>query len=492
MKRHERRAGGGMLRRGVRRAAAVLLVAAALLLAARLLRIVPAARKRPLIVLFSVDTLRADRLGCYGGPPGISPRIDAFAGDSVQFMNAISQAPSTTSSHMSLFTGLLPAVHRVSNWVLLEQARRKFAIDGSLAPGIPTLAQHLRNGGYRTVGWHNGGHVAAAFGFDRGFDEYSPCGIAWGKLAGGPAALAPVRSLLRASRRQRAPLFLFLHHYLCHDPYLHAPRDIRERFLPRPEPGLPAAADDFPAGIDYMKRRDAFWERIDGGNPRHRRHVRGLYDGGVHYADRIFGALVDILRQEGAYDEALIVLLSDHGEEFWEHGGTTHRHLFVETLHVPLLVKFPGGRDAGRRVAEAVGQFDVMPTLLEYLGIEPRPAPQASSLLRLARGGKPDRRRVISFSDNLRNLRFSEGMLAYANEKVADRFGERLYNLFADPGETRNLIGRVPGGPARWRAQAAAILRQQTALRSRLAPAPGKAAALSPELERQLKALGYL
>lgn len=111
-----------------------------------------------------------------------------------------------------------------------------------------------------------------------------------------------------------------------------------------------------------------------------RRHVRALYDAGVNYADWIFGGIVALLKKNGSYDNSLIAVVSDHGEEFWEHGDTGHKHLFVETLHVPLLIKFPGGKYGGMKISTPVGQFDLMPTLLDHLRITPRLKLQARAL----------------------------------------------------------------------------------------------------------------
>lgn len=484
-------------------AAAALAVAAALLLRSRFAR-----PPRPNIVLISIDTLRADRLGCYGGPAGISPHIDAFCGESVQFLRASSQAPSTTGSHMSLFTGLLPAVHRVTNWVLREDLAKRFDL-APLAAGIPTLAQYLRENGYRTVGLHGGGHVAPFFGFDRGFDLYSDAIIDWGKFYSSRAQQGGLLSRLRTARASKRPYFLFLHHYLCHEPYLAAPAWVRQRFLPDPEPGLPldwdgvmpgrglfdkkalpAAAADNPK--PYTRYYETFWKKIDDGNPRHRRHVRALYDSGVHYADMVLGRIVELLKREGMYDQALIVVLSDHGEEFWEHGGIVHRNLFKETLHVPLLVRFPGGEFGGRRVKSPVGQFDLMPTILEYLRIKPRLRLQARSLLPLVRAEKEPPRRVISFSDGADSLRFHEGPFVYSDQAVEKRWGERLYNFYFDPLEKRNIIAGSPALQARMRALAAGIMREQLGLRARIHAGPAKGSAISPALRKQLETLGYL
>ncbi|MBE0664992.1 MAG: sulfatase [Candidatus Aminicenantes bacterium] len=447
---------------------------------------------RPNIILISIDTLRADRLGCYGCPTGTSPHIDAFSRESVQFMQAISQAPSTTSSHMSLFTGLLPAVHRVTNWVVLPGCTRTFKLSGRLGPDIPALAQYLQENGYRTIGLHNGGHVSSNFGFDKGFDLYTNKLINWGGLNGDFSSFEHIRSQIRLSRDQGKPLFLFLHHYLCHDPYIKAPESIRRKFLPDPDPGLliePPIGDSEKKWPELTK---AFWQAIDGGNPRHRRQVKALYDAGVNYADLVFGEIVALLKKQGLYDQSLIAVVSDHGEEFWEHGNTRHAYLFVETLHVPLLIKFPGGKYGGRKIIPKVGLFDFMPTILEYLRISPRLKPQAESLLPLIREEKNSRGRVLSFDDGLQFVRFNRGPFVYSNHGIRGVRGEWLYNRFADPRERHNLAGNDRPLLAQMRALAAKIMQDQKNFRVRIKTVPSGPAEISKDLERQLKALGYL
>ncbi|TFG76562.1 MAG: hypothetical protein E4H23_09460 [Chrysiogenales bacterium] len=467
---------------------------------------------RPNIILISIDTLRADRLGCYGCPTGTSPNIDAFSRESVQFMQAISQAPSTTGSHMSLFTGLLPPVHRVTNLLQQENLAKMYDLS-KLSAKIPTLAQYLKENGYRTIGLHSGGHVSAFFGFGQGFDLYSNKIINWGRFfwnRSGPKALF---SQLQASRKAKKPFFLFIHHFLCHDPYISAPQQVRERFLANPEPGLPVKHKDLISNMrtqdnpsaaasapdaeqkkrqQWVSLHNSFWKSIDGNNPRHRHHVRALYDAGVSYSDMVFSKVVELLKSKGLYNQTLIVVVSDHGEEFWEHGGTLHKNLFVETLHVPLLVKFPGGKYGGRKIETPVSQFDLMPTILEYLRITPRLKPQAVSLLPLIRNMDAPSGQVLSFDDTLQFVRFNQGELSYSNQTVHEIPGEWIYNHLTDPGELDNLAGADKARLIRMRERAARIMNEQKAFRALVGGGFSAPAQLPEDLKRQLKALGYL
>jgi arylsulfatase A-like enzyme len=444
-------------------------------------------QERPCIILISIDTLRADHLGCYGYPRPTSPNIDAFAGEGVQFLEACSQAPSTAASHMSLFTGMLPPVHRVTNTVAPDMSDLK-----RLSPAIATLAEMLKAHGYLTAGFHGGGNVSPAFGFGRGFDRYDDRAVRWDRLWHDERSLRPIRTWLERSRRERKPLFLFLHHYVCHDPYLRAPRPLVKRFLRRPVPGLPRAWSDLaPRARPGDSLRERFWRDVDGRRESHRRHIVSLYDAGVAYADFIFGLVRRALEEETLYDPSLVVLLSDHGEEFWEHGDILHWRLFRETLHVPLLIKFPGGRRGGTKIASPVRMFDVMPTLLECAGIPVPARVQAASLLPLVRGGSRPAARVVSFSDRFDFVRFLDGDLAYSDQPSRG-VGEWLFDIAADPREGRNIAGRDRPRLERLRRLAAAIVKAQKRRAAALAHGGPAAAPAGDDLRRELESLGYL
>jgi choline-sulfatase len=443
---------------------------------------------RPNIILISLDTLRADRLGCYGCPSGTSPNIDAFSRDSVQFMQAISQARSTTTSHMSLFTGLLPPVHRVSSLLRNPDQVKRFGLF-KLGKGIPPLAQYLKRNGYQTVGLHNGGLVSSFFGFDHGFDIYTEKLIGWMQLHKNPSRLMHILKFLGRAAKARKPLFLFLHTYICHAPYIKAPQGIRERFLPRAEPGFPVPA--IPPGRSFWSMFHAFWNAVDGSNEAHRRQVRALYDAEVNYADWVVGRIMALLKTNGYYDKTLIAIVSDHGEEFWEHGNTGHKSLFIESLHVPLLIKFPGGEYAGKKIVPMVGQFDLMPTLLEYLRITPRLKLQARSLLPLIRGEEALPRRILSFDDTLRFVRFNQGRFAYANGILHDP-GQWLYDTADDPGEQHNLAADRPQIVEQMRSLATQIMKEQQRARFKIISAAPAARTLPEDLKKQIEALGYL
>ena len=465
---------------------------AAVVLGAALLLILnpPVAQRpeRPCIVLMSIDTLRADHLGCYGYPLATSPQIDAFSRESVQFMQAYSQAPSTAASHMSLFTGMLPPVHGVTNTHTIDNHTDL----RPLSPAIPTLPEILKIGGYLTAGFHGGGYVAPEFGFGRGFDLYVHRAIQWNRLWHNDKTLSHLRSWLARSRRESKPLFLFLHHYLCHDPYLKAPRPLVDRFLPQLSAALPRSRQDLPPRIHPDESTPArFWRGVDKDNESHRRHIVAMYDAGVAYSDFVFGRVRRILEELKMYDRSLVILLSDHGEEFWEHGDILHWRLFRETLHVPLLVKFPGAAMAGKKVDVPVRMFDIMPTLLEYLGI-PQPAKvQAASLMPRLREEAFTPPPPASFSNGFDSVRILDGKFAYSNQPSSGET-EWLFDGAADPLEKRNLARAGHPLLARLRRLAAALLMEQKKLAAAYKGRDGQSAGLDSDLRKQLENLGYL
>ena len=318
---------------------------------------------KPNIILFSIDTLHADHLRCYGYSRETSPHIDAFSKDAVLFNNTVSQAPITAPSHMSIFTSLAPPVHGVNNI-------SKLGLKHRLDENIITMPQLLRRNGYYTVGLHGKGQITGDMGFKRGFDKYIPAFSQWENRSGSQNAslkglekiIARIRKNVQDSDKMGKPLFLFLHHYLCHDPYTKGPKKFREHFLNNQI----EKAEALPAGEGGSA---TFWEGVDLDNPQDYSRIISLYDGGVYYSDYVFKKVIDALKEEGVYDNSIIILLSDHGEEFNEHGGKTHGRLWVEHLHVPLLIKLPEGEHAGTIIEAPVRLMDIMPTICEYLGV---------------------------------------------------------------------------------------------------------------------------
>ena len=461
-------------RTGVRAALAPLVVLAALR-AGTELEAWHAARG-PNLLLVSIDTLRADHLGAYGYDLPTSPTIDArLAGEGVTFTDVYSQSPKTTPSHMTLLTSLYPSVHGVELWQNGKPAH-------VLNPAVHTLAEILKNAGYATAAFTGGAQVDPVRGFDQGFDLYTVSG-----------QQRRARRWLGRHRWQR--FFVFYHTYEVHDPYLPPDEyirlfdpDYRGRVLDaihrlRAEGGMSVAAW---AGIS---RR--FWDSVDRSDPRDVRFVERLYDAGVRRMDtETIRPLLDRLDQLGLARDTLVVFTSDHGEAFGEHGQFQHDDLYAGTLRVPLMLRWPGRLPAGLRIGSRVRLIDVMPTILELLGVSAPPSLQGQSLTALlhdAYGSPAAEGAVSEYGDGRLYESLRRGGLSY----IVDGPEERLFDLVRDPAERQNVLATRPEEAAAMRAALERWRRNCRALVPLLGPRGGTIAA-SDETARRLRALGYM
>lgn len=422
-------------------------------------------REQPLrgrwnVLLFSIDTLRADHLGAYGYSRPTSPALDALAGEGVLFERASAQAPSTLLSHGALLTSQIPQHHGASHIRSLP-----------LAESAETLAEVLAGEGYETASWNGGGQLDRAYGLAQGFATYEqgPDPFDWAR-GRSEAWLAA-----RQDRGERRPFFLFLHTYEVHHPYTPSPQDlalVADPYAGRLPPEIPVALlEEINQGRQSLSAEDLG-------------HIVGAYDAEIRSVDRGFGRLVAFLRERDLLDDTLIVVTSDHGEEFGEHGqvGWHSLTLYEEVLWVPLIFRLPGGRFAGQRPPQRVRSIDVAPTLLDLLGVAPPAAFEGRSLLPLFAPGAPPLEDLpaIAFRDTARGEIFES--LAMRRHKLNEG---RLFDLEEDPWEKRD---RAAADPAT-RDGLAAELRRQVAARPGNAPA--SPVVLGEEERQRLRSLGY-
>lgn len=322
---------------------------------------VTAKREDPsLIVLVSLDTLRAEHVSAYGYHRPTTPNLDALADDGVLYERAVAQATNTLISHKSMLTGKLPLrlVHEQTNATreqlthLAEDPTR--VISGSLAAVEPTLAASMKADGYATAGFADGSWMRSALKFHLGFDTYMGEQKV-GLKTNGPRALDWVRGLSGAKG------FLFLHTYDAHCPYT-PPEPYNSLFCKShaQHPSFDARCPKRtgPPGFEELNLSDADLQAIT-----------DHYDGGIVYTDAMFGEFVDGLKDAGRYEEALIIVTSDHGEGLGDNGQIGHGGLFAEQVFVPLMVKFPKSWEIEpTRVPSTVELTDIVPTLLEATG----------------------------------------------------------------------------------------------------------------------------
>lgn len=304
----------------------------------------------PDLILISLDAMRADRLGAYGGRPGLTPALDALAARSLVFERAYAQEPWTLTSHMSMFTGLYPDAHG------LDMGR-------SLAPRTHTLAERLREAGYRTgASVYSCYWLSPDFGYAAGFDRYDEDA----RLAA-PRVESAADWILADDR----PTFFFLHLYDPHSDFGTLPYEASAEAQRRFAPG---AADGFDAWTPPRGASEAMHE-VDEGRlampDSLRRAVPRLYDAGVVDTDAALAAFFERLDAAGRLDDALVLVLADHGESLGDDGPFMHGTIRESTVRIPLILKLPGDERAGERVDGLVETLDVFPTFLAAAGLDP-------------------------------------------------------------------------------------------------------------------------
>jgi len=341
----------------------------------------PNGKLKPNIVVFVVDSLRADHVGAYGyDRRPTTPKIDALAKESVVFEQAYTAAPWTLPAIASLMTSTLACEHGAVH-------------DGQqMSMELMPLAQRLRRLGYTTLALVANPYVSRAFGFERGFDVPQQV-----PRSGGPR----VNHLLEAYPGQ--PFFLYIHNIEPHAPYHYAPGHtegfddvdpkVRTRIAELFARYLMLGRYDYaqhraPGTTDTAAAQEFVVQAL---NKKHDSYVE-LYDAAVRASDELVGSAIEALKQNGDWDETLFVLLSDHGEEFGEHGGWLHdQSVYEELLHVPLIMHFPHEQFAGQRVHSVVSLVDVLPTIFGYME-RPKSSfgARGRDLLPILRGQQPD------------------------------------------------------------------------------------------------------
>ena len=441
----------------------------------------------PNVLLVSIDSLRADHLGAYGHANDTSPTIDALAREGALFETAISSAPWTIPAHATMLSGLPPEVHGVTSY------------QRSLAPEAITLAEVLRDAGWTTAAFVSGPTVMAQYGFAQGFASYDESMVEPDrhKSARGQTSPGLVKLVDGFLRRwnddgRKAPFFVFLHMWDVH--YDYAPPPPYDRMFD-PDYRGDVTADDFTRNARINAKMD----------PRDLAHVRALYDGEIRYTDDHLGRIVATLRALDVLDDTIVVVTSDHGEEFFEHGLKGHGvALYDEVIRIPLVVRWPARIAGGQRVREQVRLGDLAPTILGLAGV-PAPAGFAAPELRtpdraldvspwITANDGTERPALPAFSQTLIGLRHESvrtqgAKLIRRENPQSGKTRTMLYDLEADPLEKTDLAPRKPRpafGPAlqvmlaEWRAETG----RQKELATKLVPAR--------EQEERLRALGYI
>jgi choline-sulfatase len=388
-------------------------------------------KTKPNVILVVVDTLRSDALGCYGAKNANTPHFDALAADGVRFANCMAQSSWTKSAMASIMTATLPQKHLTEDF------------PDVLAPWYPKLSKLLLDNGYDTRAIVSNPFVGKEFGFADGFEGFLQQNE------------ADAHQITRAALGQleklgpEKPFFLYLH---VLDPHL--PYSPPAQFRPKQGPAS--------FSVNDMKTLREGWEK-DGPSPARQVKVeqaKALYAGEITSCDRAFGALVAGLKKRGLYENSLVIVVSDHGEQFFEHGLCDHMNsLYQELLHVPLLIKFPAGAGAGKVVEPVWQHIDITPTVLKAAGIQapiemqglsytpngPQGNPERSAYFSLKVGleaayfGQSPKDSQVHAKAELEGVRVGPWVLQRAISTLVDLEPLQLFNLQDDPGERTNL-----------------------------------------------------
>jgi arylsulfatase A-like enzyme/Tfp pilus assembly protein PilF len=396
------------------------------------------------VVLVTLDTLRTDRISCYGADRLNTPNIDRFAAEGVRFEAAATTVPFTLPAHSSILTGLYPTAHGVRE-----------NVGYTLDERIPTVAETLSRNGWATAGFVSAFVLDARWGigrgFDRYFDDFDLSGFDTPNLSSvqrrGDITLAEAVRWLD-QRPPDLPFFLWLHLYDPHDPY---------------EPPEP-------------------WATQYAGRP---------YDGEVAFTDSLVGELRQALDERDLLGSTMVILTSDHGEGLGDHGETSHGFfLYDTTVRVGMIVRMPGGDPAGRVIDTAVSHVDLVPTILDVAGVEPPQPLHGESLLPLIEGGGGEPRRGV-YSESLYPLLHYGWAplraLRTDSRKLISAPRPEVFDVRADPGEEHDLSAAQP-------AVLAELESELAGLRSAIEPAESASKAtpdLDPHTLAQLQALGY-
>jgi len=445
------------------------------------------ARPRPNIILILVDTLRADYLGAYGFRGAVSPHVDALAGESIVFRNCFTPAPWTKPAVASLFTSLYPQVHGLTNHEGKYWGDETPGLKtGVLSERAVTLAEGLREQGYRTAGFVSNPWVTTAYGFAQGFDFYHEKETGLTTTVDDLADDA--RSWIEALDSDE-PYFLYLHFMDVHAPYNASHEDYR---------ALQGSRDVYSGTrLGPNELPDLRWSNIevrpDWATDEMRREVRywrARYASGVRAFDRRLGKLLGWLRETGELERSLLVFTSDHGEELHEHGDWSHgQNLYDHQLHVPLMVRNPGGRGGGAEVHSFVELVDLMPTLLSLAGTVAPERAQGRDVSVLLEGGAtedPD----VTFATatqrvpGLYSVRTPSHKLTYE----IDTEQRSLFDIVRDGDEQRDIAARQPKIADELQDRLLTYIRDSVSGGTLEA----ETAEIPPELKERLEALGYL
>lgn len=390
----------------------------------------------PNVLLIVADTLRADHLGCYGYNLPTSPYIDKFAADALIFEKAMSNAPWTKPSMGTIFTSMYPHEHQAFYW------------EDNLNNACLTLAETFRNNNYLTFAVQTNAIITKNYNFNQGFQHYDE--IIREK---GDKVTAKFNSWLMKNNDK--PFFAYLHYMDVHLPY-NAPEEFKQIFEPEV---INSLLKDIDKAYEVRMLNELGLSKQD------KQHFINMYDAEIRYFDYNFGMIIDNLKKSGILDKTIIILTSDHGEEFWEHNGSEHGHCqYNEVLHVPLIIKYSSKLPV-KRIKSYVQLLDLFPTILSLSRQKNNFYLKGRNLILNVKTNSPSNEEIffegIGFGAEKKGVLKNGWKLientGVKNENALDLFdtltkyiypeykkGFELYNINQDFSEKHNLINEYP------------------------------------------------
>ena len=427
------------------------------------------------IVLITIDTLRADHLSCYGYKRKTSPQIDKIAEKGILFKNAIAPSSWTVPSMVSLFTSVYPINHEVIHGFVISQTVYKQEV---FSNKLTTLAEILKKHGYTTFGVASNLHLSEKFGFARGFDYF--------KCLPFLPALSVNNTIYswKDKIEQSHKFFLWAHYFDPHDPYHSNPPWVN-RYTPK---ALTKKLNLSKKPITELSKLIPTFKKY----PKALSNLIALYDSEINYTDSYIGKLIQKFELD---KNTLIIITSDHGEEFLEHGYLGHaRNLYQETIHIPLIIKLPNSSKK-ETFNKQVNLTDIMPTILHMLNIDPPKQTLGKSFWKKRRPlswfkemllGKDTLAHNFSELDRnaiLKAIMTPEWKYIYNYQDKNDQ----LYNLASDPLELYNLANKKTKQRNKLKKQLFKWVSH-----SEKYPTKSQPFKLSPKEKEKLKGLGYI
>lgn len=428
------------------------------------------AQQRPNIIVIVIDTLRADHLRLYGHSRQTTPVLDHVASEGVLFERDTSVAAWTLPSVSSILTGLPPSAHGVRGY------------EDQLPDKAVTLAERLKSAGYHTAFVGVNSLFEAGRNLQQGFDHYFGIDEIPGE---------ELNTHLMAWLKDRPtdkPTFLYAHYFDPHCRYI-PPEEYRQLYWP------PSAAQRTHRTMtpeQWRLMHECFQLHYNPGEPvLDVDYYLAEYDAEIRHADHVVGMFLERLKTAGLYDSSIVIITSDHGEEFYDHGGHGHGKVLLEhNIHVPLIIRMPGGALPGRRVSERVSSLDLTPTLLDVAGVKVPESLPGLSLRGVLEGRDtlPKDRMVFAETDYEGKQR---AVLAGDDKLLLSPNKSRptaLYDLKTDPGELQDVQKTRPDVYARLSRALAGFEKQALELGEAI---PGSRQELTQETIEQLRSLGY-